>query len=295
MIICNLSGGLGNQMFQYACAKSVSLKLDLKLKFTTDFLSEYKSHNGLELERVFGIKLDIASCNDLEVLIGRTRTSILIRRLLAKNKFRWLAPSNFLAEPHFEYWPKILERSSNGAYLQGYWQSENYFKDYSGCIRKDFKFKECLSSENLKIVDLMRKQTSIGVHIRRGDYLANQKTLSVHGICSVEYYNSAIEIMLERYPEAYLFFFSDEPEWVVDNFKSYQNNVIVIDNNKGLSSYFDMFLMSLCDHNIIANSTFSWWAAWLNSNASKKIIAPSKWFANSTSVRDLFPSGWELI
>jgi hypothetical protein len=295
MIICNLVGGLGNQMFQYACARALSLYLKAPLKFTTDVLGASKAHNGFELNNVFGLKLEIASGQDLARLIGWGRSLPVVRRALAKRPFSWLACRGFLGEPHFRYWPSLIERARQGGYMQGYWQSELYFSEYSARIRNEFSFKEDLKGANLQIAHAILRGSSISLHIRHGDYVSNSKTLSVHGTCSPEYYYSAIETLLQRCPDARLFAFSDDPQWVLQVLKPRYPDLVLVDHNKGKESYNDMRLMSMCNHHIIANSSFSWWGAWLNSSPDKMVIVPSRWFADGRDTRDLIPAGWKRI
>lgn len=295
MIICNLVGGLGNQMFQYACARALSLELNMPLKFTTDTFGAYHAHNGFELDRVFGLKLEIASGQDLARLMGWERSLPVVRRALAKRPFSWLAGRRFLGEPHFSYWPALLERARQGAYLQGYWQSERYFSGHAARIRTDFSFKEDLQGSNLKIAHAILQGSAISIHIRRGDYVSNPKTLSVHGNCPPDYYHAAIETLLQRCPDARLFAFSDDPQWVSQVLQPRYPDLVLVDHNKGMESYNDMRLMSMCHHHVIANSSFSWWGAWLNPRPDKMVVAPARWFADGRDTRDLIPEGWERM
>lgn len=295
MIVGNLVGGLGNQMFQYACARALSLDLNAPLKFSTDTFGGYASHNGFELARVFGLKLDIANGKDLGRLIGWGRSLPVVRRVLAKRSFSWLAGRRFLGEPHFRYWPALRERARQGGYLQGYWQSERYFASHAARIRSDFGFHDDVSGANQRIADAIGQRTAISVHVRRGDYVSNAKTLAVHGTCSPEYYHAAIEALLQRCPGARLFAFSDDPQWVSQVLQPRYPDLVLVDHNKGLDSYNDMRLMSMCQHHIIANSSFSWWGAWLNPSPDKMVIAPARWFANGLNTEDLVPEGWERM
>ena len=295
MIISNLVGGLGNQMFQYACARSLSLELDLPLKFSTDTFSAYNAHNGFELARVFGLKLGIASGEDLVGLIGWGRSFPLARRALAKRPLSWLAGHRFLCEPHFKYWSALREHAREGGYLHGYWQSERYFACHAAHIRADFKFRDDLRGANLRIAHSIGQRTAISVHVRRGDYVSNAKTLAVHGTCSLEYYQAAIDTLLQRCPGALLVAFSDDPQWVSQVLQPRYPDMVLVDHNKGAESFNDMRLMSMCRHHVIANSSFSWWGAWLNPIPDKMVIAPSRWFANGTDPGDLIPDGWERM
>ncbi len=193
------------------------------------------------------------------------------------------------------YWPALRERARQGGYLQGYWQSERYFAGHAERIRSDFAFRHDMSGANLDVAHAIGQRTAISVHVRRGDYISNAKTLAVHGTCSPDYYHAAIDTLLQRCPGARLFAFSDDPQWVSQMLLPRYPDLVLVDHNKGLDSYNDMRLMSMCRHHIIANSSFSWWGAWLNPIQDKMVIAPSRWFANGTDTQDLIPEGWERM
>lgn len=295
MIVANLIGGLGNQMFQYACSRALALDLQLPLKFSTDDFSAYNSHNGLELERVFGLKLQIVNSTELGQLIGWARHFPVVRRFLGKRSFSWLAGSRFFGEPDFRFWPVLQERARHGGYLHGYWQSERYFSNHATRIRADFSFRGELQGDNLRIAHSIQQGPSISIHVRRGDYVSNAKALAVHGICEPEYYHAAIDRLLRRCPDARLFAFSDDPQWVSQVLQPKFPNMMLISHNNGENSYNDMRLMSMCQHHIIANSSFSWWGAWLNPRSDKMVIAPARWFADGRDTQDLIPNSWDRI
>ena len=293
LIVANLVGGLGNQMFQYACARSLALDLGMTLKFSTDVFSIYDDHRVFELEQVFGLRLDVASKRELGDLIGWARRTPTVRRLLSKQSFGWLTSRNFICEPHLNYWSGLRERALQGGYLHGYWQSERYFAAYAANIRADFIFREELQGVDLRIANAISQSTAISLHVRRGDYVSDPKTLAVHGTCTPEYYYSAIETLRQRCPNARFFAFSDDPSWVVQVLQPRYPQLVLVEHNNGMSSYNDMRLMSMCDHHIIANSSFSWWGAWLNHRPDKMVIAPARWFANGRDTPDLVPDNWE--
>ena len=136
---------------------------------------------------------------------------------------------------------------------------------------------------------------SVSVHVRRGDYVLDKNTQEFHGVCGVDYYLDAIKLIASKMDDLLLVFFSDDTEWAIEEFKNLPYSLIFIDHNKGENSWKDMFLMSNCKHNIIANSSFSWWAAYLNQNQNKMVIAPKQWFADPTKnseTSDLIPESW---
>jgi hypothetical protein len=282
-------------MFQYACARALTLELQFKLKLSIDLFSEYNLHHGYELERVFGIHADIATKNDIRHMIGIVRSIKKMRKYLVKPLFNPLAGRHFIFEPYFTYWPDLISRAMQGGYMQGYWQSELYFTKYIDVIRSDFRFHSHLEGKNAEIAKLIHQSNAVSVHVRRGDYVSNSKILATHGTCSLEYYFSAIAIMMARIQNAKLFVFSDDPQWVFQELQPQYPDMVLVEYNTGLESYNDMRLMSLCRHHIIANSSFSWWGAWLNPDPQKMVIAPAKWFSNGIDTKDLIPDTWEKI
>ena len=137
-----------------------------------------------------------------------------------------------------------------------------------------------------------KNQNTIAVHIRRGDYVTDKLTQQFHGNCSLEYYHRAIIELQTNNKDFILVFFSDDSDWVKEQFGDLSYSKIFVDHNKNEDSWKDMFLMSSCQHNIIANSSFSWWAAWLNNNPEKVVVAPKEWFATNKKTNDLIPSEW---
>lgn len=296
MIVVQLKGGLGNQMFQYAIGRSLSIKLetnlylDLSHLLDKDFWEKY-----IYREYELGIfNLQVNTNGDKKKRRFFPESYFNKVRLL---KEKWYQLKNFkVVHEEFIVKDKFLDYITRNTYLIGYWQSEFYFKENASTLINDFKFKTTLS-KNDKISQQIGSSNSISVHIRRGDYVSNEQTFKLHGICSLDYYRKAIEhiSMFEVDPE--FFFFSDEPEWVLENL-SIPYKSTVISWNKGKESFEDMRLMSLCKHNIIANSSFSWWGAWLNSRPNKRVIAPKQWFADESkndAANFLIPEEWIRI
>lgn len=289
MIIAKIIGGLGNQMFQYASARAQAIRKNSKLTLDISSFENYKLHQGFELQRLFNLPYEIATKKDISDAIG-WQSSAIVRRVVSKPYFAFLRHENFGAEPHFHYWPDIKNISDN-CYLSGYWQSEKYFADVSGAIREDFRFVPVLQGENAELVKQLTSVNSISLHIRRGDYINNPKNISTFEVCSLEYYQAAIQYVVDRVNQPILYIFSDDINWAKENLKI---NVphYYIGHNQGSESYNDMRLMSLCKHHIIANSSFSWWGAWLNPDHEKIVVAPKKWFVAEIDIRDLYPPSW---
>ena len=195
-------------------------------------------------------------------------------------------------EPHFHYSNKILDIPKHSV-LNGYWQSELYFKDCTQEIRKIFSFSKQLDEKNSLIANEIIQNNSISIHVRRGDYLL--KTNNNHNIDLKKYYLTAIEKTSIFFKDPKYFIFTDDPLWVAENF-TLDYSFTVVDINRCTESFYDMHLMSLCKCNIIANSSFSWWGAWLNDNEDKIIYAPKSWFKDKSICTDnLIPNSWNII
>lgn len=289
MIISKIIGGLGNQMFQYAAGRALSLNSAYSLKLDVSGFDRYKLHQGFELSRIFNGPFALASDQDVKRLLGWQR-SPWAQRYLLNNRLAGLRSSRFIVEPHFNYWAGIKDTPDH-SYMIGYWQSEKYFNIAKKSIQSDFTFKLPMSARNSDISDKITHCNSVGLHVRRGDYVKNAKTREVHGLASIEYYDLAIRYVSDKVDRPHLFIFSDDIDWVKVNLKTHLPTSY-LDHNHGQDSYIDMRLMSLCRHQILANSSFSWWGAWLNRSAGKIVIAPKKWFANGVDAADLIPGDW---
>lgn len=289
MVICQILGGLGNQMFQYAAGRALSLQSKSAMLLDLSGFKGYTLHNGFEINRVFSAPVEVARKYDVEQLLG-WRSGVLIRKLLKRVKSPTLRGPHLAIEPHFNYWPELREFGSS-FYMMGYWQSVKYFQEFEQIIRSDFTFKTPLDAENLKTSLAIQGCNSVSLHIRRGDYVTNASTKKILNVCSVGYYDEAIARIAEEVPSPHFFVFSDDQEWVKNNIRIPFPAEYIVRNNGG-QSYIDMQLMSLCKHHIIANSTFSWWGAWLNPDKNKIVITPKNWFSNSTNDNDLIPVQW---
>jgi hypothetical protein len=184
-------------------------------------------------------------------------------------------------------------RIPDGVFLSGYWQSEKYFSDAIGVIRDTFAFRRPPSGLNNSLATQIAAQnaTAISLHVRRGDYVHKAAVSQTHGSCSLSYYDAAVRHMASHVKTPHFYVFSDDTDWVRANLNMPFPHVFV-EHNRGSASYEDMRLMSLCRHHIIANSSFSWWGAWLNADPEKIVVAPDKWFNNENVVEDLFLSDW---
>jgi len=252
---------------------------------------QYAAGRALSLRHAVPLVLDL-SAFDSDPKRSYALTPFVIKAEVVSFS-RWLrlwrkVQGRYYREQSFAHDPKVSGLLP-GRLLNGFFQSEKYFVDHADTIRREFSLKEPLSQKAQGYLrEVESAPNSVSVHVRRGDYVSDPKTTAFHGNCSWEYYESAMRHMRERVGGVSFFFFSDEPEWLV----AQQVDGVVV---TGLSSHEDMFLMSRCKHQIIANSSFSWWGAWLNKNPDKIVIAPKRWFADEKMERqtgDLIPEGW---
>lgn len=296
MKIVHVIGGLGNQMFQYAffiALKKHYEKEDIYVDINS--FNGYKLHNGLELEKKFGIKLNVASKAQLKKLTWHADNYFmqrLFRRVLWKKKTECIEPFNG------EFNDGVFLNFSD-CYYEGYWQNYKYFHAFYNEICSTFSFPPVnqLSASNQEAIKQIEycKGNSISLHVRRGDYVNNK---GFGGICNLKYYERAIELARSECNNVPSFFvFSNDKEWCENNIKPMIDDFqyIFVDWNMGENSFLDMYLMSLCRINIIANSSFSWWAAYLNKNIQKIVIAPRQWQnGKNDGVKPQLPE-WLLI
>jgi len=276
MIISKINGGLGNQMFQYAIAKAISLKHKQSFKLDISAYETYSLHNGYRLN-IFNIEENIACEEDIKNLIGKKSmaNSILNRLGLQKNLYK---------EQERTIYDKGVFGNEN-IYLDGYWQNEKYFVDIREEILNDF----ATIKSNTKVVDKYLSgimiQDSVSIHIRRGDY-ANHPEI---GILDIGYYKNAVDYICNKVENPIFYIFSNDIRWCEENF-NFIKNKIFINNTK--TEIEDMILMKNCKHNIVANSSFSWWSAWLNINKDKIVIAPKEWLAINPYNYKWIPNHW---
>jgi hypothetical protein len=294
MICIQLMGGLGNQMFQYACGKALSQRLNTELVLDTTRLQMKKKGAKITF-RSFELnifKLNTREAEKFEILKLKPILYRIINVFYIRLGFSGIQISKYFIEKNFSYNTTILKVSSN-CFISGYWQSPYYFQSIETLIREDFKFKNDLDQKNSTHLNFILNSCSVSLHIRRTDFL-NIKSHDIHGICSLEYYNNAIEFISKKVCNAHFMIFSDDIEWAKENLKM-RFPCSFVSGNIGDKSYIDMQLMSSCKHNIIANSSFSWWGAWLNGNNDKIIIAPKQWFLSNNmneQTSDLIPDTW---
>lgn len=279
-IIIVLSGGLGNQMFQYALylyyqSRGIAVKMDE----LTEYAHEKKRKP--ELTQVFGIHYEKAAPEEIRHWTDSYMDfpSRIRRRLLGRR--------TRLYRDTYGFDPAVLELDD--AYLYGWWQSEKYFQKIADRVRQAFRFSaEGLNDRNQNYLNRIQNSESVGVHLRRGDYLEADELYG--GICTEKYYALAIQKMRQQLPGCEFFLFTNDPLWAREHMTG--EGITIVEENDEDHGYLDMYLMSQCKHNIIANSSFSWWAAWLNENPEKRIIAPARW-VNGREMPDIYTKEME--
>jgi hypothetical protein len=289
MICSRIEGGLGNQLFQYAAARSLANRLNTELVLD---ISPLQSRARNVTKRVyelgiFRINARIADKDEIKYINALCKIP-RISRLLT----RW----NIVCENELEFNKKFNEASGD-IYLKGYWQSYRYFSNISSEICNELLLSEPLSLLSEATAARIDNVESIAVHVRRGDYVSSKSAAAMHGALSSDYYQNAINSFLSKISRPSFFVFSDDPEWCRSNLYFNKSTVEFIEHNTGSDSWQDLILMSRCSHLIIANSSFSWWAAWLGDQRlgldSRIVVAPVSWFANQLhDTSDRFPRHW---
>ncbi len=270
MIVINLIGGLGNQMFQYAAARALSLDKNTKLELNVAAFQEYTLH-------AYGLN-HFALPQNTYKKPSRVQRKIM---QLFKNK-------KVYVEKEFTYNPSFFKLKGNPIFLEGYFQCEQYFIKYESEIRADFEITTPLKSKTLETITKMQSVNSVALHFRRGDYLLHE----MHNTEKENYYKDAMKMIEDKIDTPVYFLFSDDMDWVKENITS-NFETHYIDFNDAATNYEDLKLMASCKHNIIANSSFSWWGAWLNKHPNKIVIAPKIWFNDTTfDYKDVVPKSW---
>ena len=297
MIIISIFGGLGNQMFQYACGKSLAEKLGVELKLDISHLidrtpRENFTYRDFELGQ-FQIKDQIATPDEVRKFIPNLWNASQFVIQFYK-VIRYFNGNNYYFEKKKYQYENRFESIKANTYLYGYFQSEKYFIQNKYLITNSFKLKNNLDIYNNTLLSKINSENSVSVHIRRGDFL--QSSFNLLDVKS--YYEKAIDFIQNKIENPVFYFFTNDFEWTKENFDRFDINKTIINHNNGDKSYIDMILMSNCKHNICANSSFSWWGAWLNQNQAKIVITPKQWFKNANSEHvenDLIPESWLKI
>ena len=278
MIITKIKGGLGNQLFQYAVGRAAALHHKAPLKFDTTIFETYKLHNGYRLDQ-FAIQAEIAAENEIINLKGRSNVlfSALRKAGLVKRK-------SYFKEKRSSYFDASVFKN-NFVYLDGYWQNELYFSDIRELLLKELSPNSSMNDLGCAYLDSIKKSNSVSLHVRRGDYL-NSKNINV---LDVDYYLKAVDYIRKIIEKPTFYIFSDDLDWCKSSLLFLDDCVYVEGTQTEID---DLKLMSFCQHNIIANSSFSWWGAWLNENPNKTVIAPKGWLLNDPGSSNVILSDW---
>lgn len=273
-------GGLGNQMFQYATAKAIASST--KTSFMLD-ISFYKLQT-LRNYRLSQFCIDETIATQADVCRLKGCGLGYIGKTLDRFGLKFHRPKSYRMEKSRTTFDQSVFDAPN-IYLDGYWQNEKYFVGIRSIILADFAPRAPISTYVLRHLDLIRNSNSVSVHVRRGDYLNHPQI----GILPLSYYREAISYMEKQISNPVFFIFSDDIEWCKENLALPHSHVYVDDTSSEIE---DLELMKSCQHNIIANSSFSWWGAWLNQNESKIIISPQRWVANNRQSHKWVPDEW---
>jgi hypothetical protein len=304
MVTVKIQGGLGNQMFEYACARALSLHQGTGLRVDPASLFDitprkWRTPRNYALDIVFNLepKLNLPARIQRAINIPYAATVFnkYYPRFMGKlGHWHYL---NYMDNAHHPFDPSIFELRGD-VYLDGYWRSEKYFKKYSDVIRKDFTFRHELEGETAKIADQIRvAKNAVCLHVRRGDNIWNKASQKTHILSPMDHFERAIAIMKQKIgDDMTVFIFSDDMPWCCENLRLHDRQVFVGEEHAGVEARDHLQLMSLCKHFIMPESTFSWWAAWLSTYKDKVVICPDVMFKDaSIPTKDMIPEEWIRI
>jgi SAM-dependent methyltransferase len=278
-VVVTLMGGLGNQMFQYAFALALARKNKTKLKLDLTFLLNTTSRNNFT-QRPFSLGM-FKLVKDCELLAESSALPIGL---------------TLTTERNFQFDEQMLN-IEGGVHLQGYWQSWKYFSNFDKAVRESFALSAPSDPKVSSLLSQIKSQDAVGVHVRRGDLVQDERIASIHGHCSLEYYKSACRIMCERFPNARFYIFTDDPAWCEGHDVTGGRPCVIVSGFTADNALeVDFHLLMSCTHFVISNSTFSWWAAYLGDAPNKVVIAPDPWVSDlSYNTSDVLPESWLRI
>jgi hypothetical protein len=297
MIIVRLSGGMGNQMFQYALGQTLALKHGVELKLDAELLlnrvrwpgnqSKSVPFRNYDLE-IFNVSAELAHRSEIPALHRLYLTGV---SKLALDRLRCRLIPNPGREKSFAFDPAILKLGRQ-AYLEGYWQSPKYFDEIADRIRGDFALKHAMSDKALKLQAGICSGNSVCINVRRTDFVES----SVHGTFGMKFYEQGIRVIAEKAKIDWIYIFSDDVRWCEEHLAFDYRSTVVGHEFAGPKFGDYLYLMASCRHFVIPNSSFAWWAAWLNTDPQKIVVAPQRWFLNEgINTDDLCPKGWFRI
>lgn len=284
-LIIRFKGGLGNQMFQYAMYRKQKY-LGRQVRADISCYEEKGSMPFVLCDVFPGISLEFVKPEEAEYYLKRQKEKGILEKIIASI---WWERRDYTSEKEDGFFDKRVLKLKKG-FLDGYWQSEKYFLDIREKLLSDFQFQ--ISDKSLKKYTETITNDAVSVHIRRGDYLKFPELFG--GICDMNYYKKAMDYFRDKNAKTVFYVFSDDKEWVKKTFSDYPVRFVDKSSFSSYQDWYDMYLMSRCQHNIIANSSFSWWGAWLNINRDKEVIAPGKWI-NKKQTKDIWCQTWKKI
>jgi hypothetical protein len=303
-IVVHLSGGLGNQMFEYAAGRSLALKTGGRLVldatvFTLPVVQRAYALDGYDLAA--DVRFDgyaypptkpVVRFPPVKRSAWIDRAAELVRRTIGPigRKARERTFSVF-TERSFDFDPRFCRRGAQ-TYLVGYWQSERYFADIADVVRRELTYLGEPDAANARWLARIRAANAVCVHVRRGDYLLPAH-FEQHGVCSADYYRCAVRLVRERVASPQFFVFSDDWQWCREHLAD--SDMVLVDANKPGAGQDELRLMAACRHHVIANSSLSWWGAWLATSGGQVVVAPKPWFTKAPDTPDLFPAGWVVL
>lgn len=294
MLIARITGGLGNQLFQYAFIRSLALKLNTKYYLDLSWYHNFdKYEDAKNPDSATKRKYLLDNFNVNEQILNPIYLSIsfrLSKHRIAKNKIFNYFNYTTVDEDDFD----INQLPHTNTYLKGFWQNSKLFTEYGDIIRKEFKLKNELSKDNQAYLDKIRTENGIAIHIRRGDLLSRPVAVADQPYSTNDYYYEGIKNINQKVSNASLFVFSDDIDWVETNLRFDLPTTYI--NSDG-PDYEHFYLMANCNHHVIANSTFSWWAAWLNNYKNKIVISPKWWYRDPQKNKKIIwiPDEWIIL
>lgn len=294
MFVVALMGGLGNQMYQFSLGMMLAKATAVPVRYQTDMFDFYGDRQ-LELESL-GIAVEKVGRNEVRSILGAPFSSPFVKRLLASRRGGFLRPSGFVADTGRTTSEIVaLAQRRQKLYFHGYWQQADLVARADSAFWCGYRFPQPEEVSARAWMDRIAASAHpVAVHVRLGDYASAKRALQHHGLLSPAYYRNACDMVASRLVDAEFFVFSDQPDLAKRYFADTRNHVNFVETGSA-RAWTDMSLMAACHHNIIANSTYSWWSAWLNRNPRKIVVAPTPWFADGTSDAGLVPDDWTRI
>jgi hypothetical protein len=286
MVVYYSMGGLGNQLFQYATARRLALEAGVEVAVDASWHARTFPDTTPRPFALDALSVKVRALTPSEGAWARWARHPVLGRIP-------LTPWTVRRERGFAFEPSLL-RCGDRTYLYGYWQSPRYFEDARHALLAELLPVAPPSEADRRILDAMGRCDSVLVHVRRGDYVTLGAAAAYHGTCSIEYYRAAYDVVARSVRSPVLFVFSDDPAWVRENLRL-PAPMVYVDHNPPEQGHQDLRLMASCRHAILANSSFSWWGAWLGTAGDKVVVAPRRWFADGRPTPDLLPPSWHVV